>query len=173
MHIGEDKAARDFTTAISTITQILAVVAALKPIISLAGETVGKWLSKIKKPTILRRMIGYTGRNCKLRSLAYSVADSIIDTIQHKPGGYTFWQSLPKKGQNNQETIRKGIADTLLTSLYDSSFIAMLLKAAMDESGRPLLHSPLYRWLLTNIYSDNVGKLYQDWVRVTKVKDTE
>lgn len=168
MKISEDKSRQELITLLTTVTQVVGILSAFKPIIAITTEFLGKWLSKVKKPRTLRRMIGYTGRNCKLRSLAYSVTDSIIDSIQHKPGGYTFWQSLPKRGRDNAEAVRKSIAETLLSSLYDSSFIAMLLKAAMDENGRPLLHSPLYRWLLSNIYSENVQKLYQDWVRVTK-----
>ena len=168
MRISEDKGSKEIISLLMAASQLLAALSIFKPAITLIVDVVGKRLSKVKKPRILRRMIGYTGRNCKLRSLAYQVSDSIIDTIQHKPGGYIFWQSLPKKGHDNAEAVRKGIAETLLSSLYDSSFISMLLKAAMDENGRPLLHSPLYRWLLSNIYSENVAKLYQDWLRVSK-----
>jgi len=97
MRISEDKGSREIVSLLMAASQLMAALSIFKPVITLIVDVVGKKLSKVKRPRILRRMIGYTGRNCKLRSLAYSVTDSIIDTIQHKPGGYTFWQSLPKR----------------------------------------------------------------------------
>jgi hypothetical protein len=111
----------------------------------------------------------YCGKNCRVRLMAYAVTDNIIEILQSKPGGYTFWSSLPRKGRNNTESIRKKISDTLLSSFFNASFISVLLRSALDTNGKPT-SGPLYRWLLNYVYSDNVTAMYKDWLGVCKEK---
>jgi len=105
--------------------------------------------------------------------MAFSTADVIIDMIQQKQEGRVWWFSLGKKGRDNREVIRKRIADTLLHSFYDDNFISILLKGALDEKGKPRGDSALYRWLLSNVYSDNVQKLYNDWLKVSRQQECD
>lgn len=105
--------------------------------------------------------------NCKLRKAIYTITDSIILTLQHQPGGYAFWMSLPQKGRHNAVALRKTLGDKILSMIFTPSFLAILLKSALTTAGQPI-NSPLYTWLLTNVYSNNIRKLYKDWLKINK-----
>jgi len=108
-------------------------------------------------------------QNCKLRSSAYTATDCIIDMLRHYPGGYSFWHLLPQHGVNNRDSLRKKIADTLLSTFFDSSFLTNLIQAAFTIQGRPVQQSQLYHWLLTQVYGNNIQRLYKDWLEVSKL----
>jgi hypothetical protein len=147
-------------------TQLFTAVAPFLPLIRLTLQTAIKCLKSVHVSAIIFRMKTFKNRNCKLRYMAFSTADAIIDLVQQKEKGKSRWFSFPKKGRDNREVIRKKIADTLLHSFYDDNFISILLKGALDDKGKPRGDSALYHWLLTNVYSDNVQKLYHDWLKV-------
>ena len=108
----------------------------------------------------------FKGRSCRLLFKAFFTADSIIYTLQHKPGGSLFWLNLPVVGRHNKTALRKSMAHTILSSLFDEDFIALLLRSALDEKGKPLGSGELYTWLLGNIYAGDVKMLYGDWLAV-------
>ena len=151
-------------------TQALAMGTAALPLIRMIFQGVRNSLGFLHKRGKLTAMDTYKHKNCRVRTLAYAVTDNIIGLIQDKPGGYAFWTALPRRGRNNVEAIRKKIADTLLAGFYNSSFIAILLRTAIDEQGKPT-SGPLYQWLLTHVYSDNVKAMYKDWLRVNSGED--
>lgn len=150
--------------------QVIAMATAALPVVRFVFEGVRKGLGFMVRRGKLSVMETYNGKNCRVRTLAYAVTDSIIDLLQSKPGGYSFWASLPRRGRNNTEALRKKIADTLLSGFYNSSFISVLLRSALDENGKPT-QGPLYQWLLTHVYSDNVKTMYKDWLRVSHGED--
>lgn len=153
-------------------TQIFAMGTAAIPLVKVAFDMVKNSLGFLHRRGKLAAMDTYKHKNCRVRTLAYAVTDNIIGLIQDKPGGYAFWTALPRRGRNNVEAVRKKIADTLLAGFYNSSFIAVLLRTAIDEHGKPT-SGPLYQWLLTHVYSDNVKAMYKDWLRVNNGEDIE
>lgn len=145
-------------------SQALSLIGAAIPLIKEGYKAVKKSLSFFMKRSKLSVMDTYKNRNCRVRTLAYAVTDNIIGMLQNKPGGYSFWHSLPIRGRNNADALRKKIAETLLTSFYNSSFMSILLRSALDDNGKPT-SGPLYQWLLTHVYSDDVRKMYKDWLK--------
>lgn len=145
-------------------SQVLSLIGAAIPLIKEGYKAVKKSLSFFIKGSKLSVMDTYKNRNCRVRTLAYAVTDNIIGMLQNKPGGYSFWHSLPIRGRNNADALRKKIAETLLTSFYNSSFMSILLRSALDDNGKPT-SGPLYQWLLTHVYSDDVRKMYKDWLK--------
>lgn len=154
-------------------TQLFTALVPFLPLIKFTLQTVIRCLKGSCFSSIIFKMRTFKNRNCKLRYMAFSAADVIIDTIQQKPAGRVWWFSLSKKGRGNREVIRKKIADTLLHSFYDDNFISILLKGALDEKGKPRGDSALYQWLLNNVYSDNVQKLYNDWLRASRQQNCD
>lgn len=150
--------------------QVIAMATAALPVVRFVFDGVRKGLGFVWRRGKLSVMETYNGKNCRVRTLAYAVTDNIIELLQSKPGGYSFWAALPKRGRNNTEALRKKIADTLLSGFYNSSFISVLLRSALDEHGKPT-SGPLYQWLLTHVYSDNVKAMYKDWLRVCHGED--
>jgi hypothetical protein len=84
--------------------------------------------------------------------------------LQHQPGGYSFIAALPQSGRHAQHAIRKHIADIVLSILYDKHILSVLIQSAFTVTGQP--QQPAYAWLLTNIYSGDHRKLYNDWFTV-------
>jgi hypothetical protein len=154
-------------------TQLFTALTPFIPLIKLTLQTVTKCLKNSALSRILFKMRTFKSRNCRLRFMAFSTADVIIDLIQDKPGGSSFWRHLPLKGKNNRDAVRKKIADTLLHAFYDDNFISILLKGALDDKGKPRGDGTLYHWLLANVYSDNAHKLYGDWLKAHKQQDAE
>jgi hypothetical protein len=152
-------------------TQLFTALTPFIPLIKLALQTVTKCLKSSVPSSILFKMRTFKNRNCRLRFMAFSTADVIIDLLQEKPGGSSFWRRLPLKGRDNREVVRKKIADTLLHAFYDDNFISILLKGALDDKGKPRGDGTLYRWLLTHVYSDNAQKLYGDWLKAGKYQE--
>ncbi len=150
--------------------QVIAMATAALPVMRFVFEGVKKGLGFVWRRGKLSVMETYNGKNCRVRTLAYAVTDNIIELLQSRPGGYNFWAALPKRGRNNTEALRKKIADTLLSGFYNSSFISVLLRSALDDHGKPT-SGPLYQWLLTHVYSDNVKAMYKDWLRVCHGED--
>lgn len=111
------------------------------------------------------------GKNCKLRMKCYSAVDEMLEILQHSPGGYKFWQSLPEKGRWNKVAMRRKLATFLLDSFFDKEFMDGLLSAALTQQGRPVEHSQLYSWLLHFVYSGNVQRLYSDWLKADKYNE--
>ena len=149
-------------------TQLFTALTPFIPLIKLTLQTVTKCLKSSVLSGILFKMRTFKNRNCRLRFMAFSTADVIIDLLQEKPGGSSFWRHLPLRGRDNRDAVRKKIADTLLHAFYDDNFISILLKGALDDKGKPRGDGTLYRWLLLNVYSDNSQKLYSDWLKVGK-----
>jgi len=154
-------------------TQLFTAIAPFLPLIKLTLQTATKCLKSIHLSGIIFKMRTFKNRNCKLRYMAFSTADVIIDMIQQKPGGRVWWFSLGKKGRDNRDAIRKKIADTLLHSFYDDNFISILLKGALDDKGKPQGDKTLYQSLLSNVYSDSAQQLYADWLRVSKRQECD
>jgi hypothetical protein len=169
--LGEEVQRKGIGGVILALTQLFTVLAPFLPLVKLSLGTLAKCLKSSFLSSILFKMRTFKNSNCRLRFMAFSTADIIIDLIQQKPGGFAFWSFLPRKGRNNRDAIRKKIADTLLTSFYDDKFISILLKGALDDKGKPQGDSTLYHWLLSNVYSDNIQRLYNDWLRVSKKED--
>lgn len=109
------------------------------------------------------------GKNCKVRMKCYSAVDEMLEVLQHSPGGYRYWHSLPEKGRWNKVALRRRLATHLLNSFFGKEFVESLLLAALTQQGRPVEHSQLYNWLLVFIYSGDVQRLYGDWLKVDKV----
>ena len=147
-------------------SQVVSLVSAALPVVKVVFTGVKKSLGFLFKRGKLDAMESYRGKNCRVRTLAYAVTDNIINLLQDKPGGYSFWASLPSRGRNNAEAVRKKIADTLLSGFYNSSFMSILLRTALDDNGRPT-QGPLYQWLLTHVYSDDVKRMYKDWLKAS------
>jgi hypothetical protein len=154
-------------------TQLFTALTPFIPLIKLALQTVTKCLKSSVLSSILFKMRTFKNRNCKLRFMAFSTADVIIDLLQEKPGGSFFWRHLPLRGRDNRDAVRKKIADTLLHAFYDDNFISILLKGALDDKGKPRGDGTLYRWLLSNVYSDNAQKLYGDWLKASKYQEDD
>jgi hypothetical protein len=163
---------KEIVGLLTTVSQVLAMATAALPLVRVVFEGVRKGLGFVFRRGKISVMDTYNGKNCRVRTLAYAVTDNIIDLLQSKPGGYSFWASLPRRGRNNTEAIRKKIADTLLSGFYNSTFISVLLRSALDENGKPT-SGPLYQWLLTHVYSDNIKAMYKDWLRVSHGEDVE
>lgn len=169
----DDKGDRGVLGIVLLVTQLLTVCAPFIPLVRLSLQSMIKCLKSSYLSGIIFKVRTFKNRNCKLRYMAYSTADVIIDMLQQKPGGSTFWFTLPRRGRDNKDAIRKKIADTLLQSFYDDNFISILLKGALDSKGKPTGDTTLYQWLLTHVYSDNVQRLYADWLRVSKRQECD
>jgi hypothetical protein len=145
-------------------SQVISLATAVLPMVRVVFEGVRKSLGFVFKRGRLEVMDTYKGKNCRVRTLAYAVTDSIINLLQDKPGGYSFFAALPSRGRNNADALRKKIADTLLSGFYNSSFMSILLRSALDDNGKPT-QGPLYQWLLTHVYSEDVRRMYKDWLK--------
>lgn len=169
----DDKSDKGVLGLVLLGTQLFTAVAPFLPLIKLTLETVIKCLKSVHLSGIIFKMRTFKNRNCKLRYMAFSTADAIIDLVEHTDKGKRGWFSFPKKGRDNREVIRKKIADTLLHSFYDDQFMSILLKGALDDKGKPRGDSALYHWLLTTVYGGSIQQLYHDWLKVSKQQECE
>jgi hypothetical protein len=143
----------------STLTVITQYFTALQ-----SARLFMKWIVRMIR-RVAPRSGGLQRKNSKLRVLAFSVTDGLVEIITQQPGGCSFWGLLPAKGLNNKLALRKKIASYLLSSFFSDAFLMMLLQSALTVEGRPLENSQLYRWLLSDVYSGDVQRLYSDWLK--------
>lgn len=106
---------------------------------------------------------------CKLASLSYRVADEMIESIEHLPGGTIFWRMLPRKGHHSSHTMRRRLATILVKAFFPPSFLTALLKASVDPIGQvDKRGAPLHKWLVEYIYHGDEAKFYTAWMRVRR-----
>lgn len=150
--------------ALTIIAQVIGVIKLIEPLVKVGVTYITQRLRNVHIARILRHMKAYHERNCKLRLLAYKVTDSVIDLVQHEPGGYTFWHMLHRTGHHSKSKVRKKICDRLLSNFFTDEFLTMLIQASVVDGGKP--NGPLYTWLVDNVYSGDVQKFYKDWLEV-------
>lgn len=101
-----------------------------------------------------------------LLTKAYKVADSVLDSITHLPGGYSFvYGSLPHTGHGNVKAVRRQWVKVILAHMLPESFLDMVLLVVILPNGSPnSTASTLFQWLLTNRYNNNTQAMYADWL---------
>jgi len=98
-------------------------------------------------------------RSCK------QMVDTLLDNIAHEPGGYLWLCCLPKKGRHSKRVLQRRWAKLLYTTLIPATLQHAMLVACLTSNGQPDNRGfLLYKWLLHNIYNDDVKALYTDWL---------
>jgi hypothetical protein len=165
---GEDGSDQTLNVIV-VFTQVITLARAIHPVLQWGVELVKMITRKCYRSQV--RDVVITG-HCKVRSTAYAATDEIIELIQHQPGGYSFWGLLPQRGRHNKNALRKAIADQLLTTFFSPLFLTVLLQSALTQEGRPC-DTPLYKWLVSYVYGNNIQRLYSDWLKACKQELTE
>lgn len=110
--------------------------------------------------------------NTPISAKAYTTVDTILNTIEHTPGGLVWWFSLPKVGRFNRLAMRRKMAHTVLEALLPPQLLHAMLLAVLTPNGQPSKQSLLlYKWLLSNVYSNSVNKLYRAWFVAVRINN--
>jgi hypothetical protein len=102
------------------------------------------------------------------------VVEVIVRDITHRlPNGYTWLDSLPKKGHKTIKASVKRWGYIIQAFCYPTFVRIALLESCVDGNGAINVNPEkrkLYIWLLQNVYNNNQRKLYQEWFE--RVKNT-
>ena len=111
----------------------------------------------------------YPLNRCKTLSDMTKVADQFLYTLQHLPGGYVFWYSLPHKGRQARQVLRKRLIHAMVTASMPPALQRAMLLACYDANGRPAPQAKqLYDYVCTNMYQDDPGRMVRAWVHLVQ-----
>lgn len=98
---------------------------------------------------------------------------TIITDIEHIPGGYLFWRSLPLKGKRSRVSLSRKWARLFQVNLYPPSLRKAMLLSVLTTDGIPDARSmALYKWLLKYWYNGNAHALHTEWSLLQQMQQT-
>lgn len=101
----------------------------------------------------------------------------IIEQIEHMPGGYQFWHSLPANGKKSAQVALRRWTQLLSSAIYPLALRQAMLRSCLNEYGVPDDRGmPLYLWMLKHMYRGNARELHREWSylnQATQVHDDD